>query len=392
MKITLPPLHPAQLRIAQDDARFRVVCCGRRFGKTRLAVVVALAEMLSGGQVLWTAPSYAKARIGWRLFERLCHQLPGVEVRRGESRIQYADAAISVMSADTSAGLRGEGYSLVVVDEAAYVDGLDEIWQAELMPALADRQGRALFISTPRGYNFFWSLYAQSGQDWRSYHHPSADNPFLAPVEIERARQMLPDVVFRQEYLAEFVESDGAVFRRVRECATGQALPEPVPGRRYVMAVDPATEQDYTVICVMDVESRTQVYLDRFNRCDYPTLERRIIDTARAWGVEQVRVETNGIGQAVLDHLTASGLPVWGWTTTSASKTRIIQQLMAALEHGTITLLDDATQTAELLSFEARRSASGAMTYSAPPGLHDDTVMALAMALDMIETQPWLMA
>ena len=76
------------------------------------------------------------------------------------------------------------------------------------------------------------------------------------------------------------------------------------------------------------------------------------------------------------------------FTTTNATKGAIIQQLMAAFEHEQIAILDDPVQTGELLSFESKKTASGAMTYSAPSGVHDDTVMALAMAWDMVAGNP----
>ena len=154
MNITLPPLHPRQAEIAQHPARFRVVCCGRRWGKTRLSVVLGLAELLQGGAVMWVAPSFPKAEIGWRLFEELCVQLPMVKVSRGERRLEIPGGGwLNALSADSEGGLRGEGASLVIVDECAHVRDFMRIWEQELRPALTDRKGRAVFPSTPAGFN-----------------------------------------------------------------------------------------------------------------------------------------------------------------------------------------------------------------------------------------------
>jgi len=172
----------------------------------------------------------------------------------------------------------------------------------------------------------------------------------------------------------------------VRECATSEAIDQPEAGRQYVAAVDPATTQDYTAVSVFDVEARRQVYLDRFGRVDYPVLQARLDALCKRFRLERMRVEINGIGRPVFDHLAAAGLPVEAFTTTNSTKGAIIQRLISALEHGELSILDDDTQTGELLSFEAKQTASGAISYSAPSGLHDDTVMALAMAWDMLSS------
>ena len=110
MKIDLPPLHPKQIEVAQSSARFKVICAGRRGGKTRLAVVAGLAELLQHGAVMWVAPSYDKANIGWRLFEELCSQLPMIELRRGERRIiEPGGGWLSVLSADSEGDYAARG-------------------------------------------------------------------------------------------------------------------------------------------------------------------------------------------------------------------------------------------------------------------------------------------
>ena len=190
IEISLPRLHPMQSEIAYHPARYKVVDCGRRWGKTRLAVVLGLSELLKGGATMWIAPSYDKSNIGFRLFEELCSQLPMVTVLRGERRITTAAGGwINVLSADSQGGLRGEGASLVIVDECAHVRDFMRVWEQELRPALTDRKGKAVFISTPKGFIHFFELYrlGQGGGDWMSWQIPSSSNPFLDPKELEAA-------------------------------------------------------------------------------------------------------------------------------------------------------------------------------------------------------------
>lgn len=382
-------LHPAQRIIHDSTARFRVVSAGRRFGKTRLGVNECLACAAEGGVAWWVAPTYSIARVGWAPLRSIAAQIPGTTIRDGDMIITLPNGgSVAVRSANSPDTLRGYGLDFAVLDEAAYIQ--QEAWFEVLRPALSDRLGRALFISTPNGQNWFWHLHNRRDGDWQSFQFPTSANPYIAPSEIEAAKGDMSEIVFRQEYLAEFVDNEGVVFRRVRECATSEAVESYATApAQYIAAVDPATAQDYTAVCVMDVERKAQVYLDRFNRVDYPVLQDRLKSLTRRYNISRLRIEINGIGRPVFDALAAAGLPVEAFTTTNATKSAIIQGLMSAFEHGEIAILDDRTQIAELLSFEARKSPSGAVTYSAPDGVHDDTVMALAMAWDMLGDGGW---
>lgn len=389
MEIRAAP-HPGQVEVHNSPARFKVLAAGRRWGKTRLGVNECLDVASTGGRAWWVSPNYKMSEVGWRPLRQLSRRVPGATIKLADRVVEFSGGGfVAVRSADNPDSLRGEGLNFVVMDEAAFMSR--EAWTEAIRPALSDRQGRSLFISTPKGRNWFWEIYQRgvNGEDgWQSWTFPTADNPYIDPAEVEAARRELPDIIFRQEYLAEFVDDQGAVFRRVQDAARLHPLDRAIEGRQYVAAVDPASATDYTAVCVLDVESKQQVYLDRFNRVDYPVLEDRLAAVYDRFRLDRMRVEGNSIGAPVFDHLAARGLRVEAFTTTNATKATIIQQLMAAFEHEQIAILDDQVQTGELLSFESKKTASGAMTYSAPSGVHDDTVMALAMAWDMVAGNP----
>jgi predicted phage terminase large subunit-like protein len=335
------------MEIAQSDARFRVVCCGRRFGKTRLAVLLSLAEMLQGGAVLWTAPTHDKAMIGWRLFEELAAQIPGVVVQRGSGRIERGVGWISVRSADSKGGLRGEGLSLIVVDEAAHIRDLERIWQKELRPSLADREGGALFISTPSGFNFFYDLFrtADHNADWRSWQLPSSANPFLDPAEIEAARNELPALVFRQEFCAEFVQLSGAMFRREWFEIVEGVPTLTVQARHWDLAATSKTTGDYSAGVKVGLDADGTAYiLDLVHgRWEWPTLIRIIGQTARGDGpgVAQT-IETVGVQRGMLDLLRAepnlADIPFRG-VTPLADKIARANTWLARAEQGKVKLL-----------------------------------------------------
>jgi len=210
----------------------------------------------------------------------------------------------------------------------------------------------------------------------------------MDPKEIEAAKNLLPEIIYRQEYLAEFVESDGGVFRRVQEAAV-LTPQEPQPGRQYVAGVDVAASVDFTVVTVMDAESKEMVYLDRFNRVDYPVLIDRLESVYHRYGLTSMVVESNSIGRPVIDELVNRGLAIIPFTTTSATKQSIIQQLQAAFENAQIKIVNNPVLVGELLSFESKRNPSGGFSYSAPDGMHDDCVMSLAFAWNAISADRW---
>jgi len=164
------------------------------------------------------------------------------------------------------------------------------------------------------------------------------------------------------------------------ECATARPITYAVEGRQYVAGVDVATLVDFTAVSVIDVESREQVYLDRFNKCDYSILYDRLHAIYNRFNLQAMVIEANSIGQAPIDELVSRGLSIIPFTTTNTTKMAAVQALQAAFEHGNIKILNDPVQISELQAYEGERTASGSWKYSAPEGMHDDTVMALMIA------------
>lgn len=358
VKVRLPALHPKQAEIAFSPARFRVVCCGRRFGKTRLAVLLALDEALRGGTVMWVAPSFDKAMIGWRLFEELSASLSGlITIKRGERRITTAAGGwISINSADSEGGLRGEGLSLVVVDEAAYIKDLQRIWETELRPALTDRMGRAVFISTPAGYNYFYDLFCMADSDpaWQSWQLPSSENPFLNQSELEEAHKQLPTLVYRQEYEAEFVQLEGALFRR-EYFSTVEYVPDLERVARYWdLAASAKTLADYSAGVKVGMDKDGIVYVIDCvrGRWEWPALIRIIGNTAR--GDEPFctqYVEAVGTQRGMLDLLQAepvlAGIAFRGVALHKDKVTRA-NAFLARSEQGKVKLVRGAWNNAWL--------------------------------------------
>jgi len=217
MELQFPPFHPAQQEIHSNESRFIVVAAGRRFGKTRLGAIRCLEVALMGGRAWWVAPIYKNAKIGWRHIVRAARQIPGTKILLADMEIEFpTGGVITVRSADSPIGLRGEGLDLVVLDEASRIT--EEKWTEDLRPSLTDRLGKALFISTPRGFNWFHELW-ERGEDedrgsWASFQFPTSANPMISELELAEAREELGSHVYAQEYEAEFVEVGGGLFKQ----------------------------------------------------------------------------------------------------------------------------------------------------------------------------------
>ena len=263
--LQLPPLHEGQRAIVADAHRFKAVSAGRRFGKTKLGALMCFAVAAQGGRAWWVAPQYGIALIGWRMMRRLAVQVPNVTVRESERMITLpTGGTVQIKSADNPDSLRGEGLNFCVLDECAFLD--ERAWVEVLRPALADRQGGALFISTPKGRNWFWRIFQAAHDDsaWRAFHFTSYDNPYIPPGELDALKAQISERAYRQEILAEFVEDGGGVFRRVAEAATATPQDRAIPGHSYAAGLDWGRTGDFTVIAVLDVTTRELVYLDRF--------------------------------------------------------------------------------------------------------------------------------
>ena len=375
--------HPSQGVVHTDMARFKVLSAGRRWGKTRLGVNECLDVATEGGRAWWVSPTYKTSAVGWRPLRRLGSQI-GAEVRRVDRQVILpGGGTVEVRSADNPDSLRGEGLDFVVLDECAFMT--ESAWSEALRPALSDRLGKALFISTPKGHNFFWRLWQRGadGGDWASWQFPTSDNPYIPATEIETARQELPERIFRQEYLAEFIDETGSIFRRITEAATATES-GPLPDHQYAIGVDWAKHTDFTVVTVMDITTKSMVYMDRFNQIDYALQTERLKALAEQYQPTVIIAERNAMGEPLIEQLQRDGLPVRAFTTTNATKAAIIDALALAFERGDISILADPVLVGELQAYEATQLPSGMSRYSAPEGLHDDCVMSLALAWNAV--------
>lgn len=357
---------------------------GRRGGKTLAAAqeAVRLALTIPGGIGWIVAPTYPISRVAWRQFLKAMPKQLIKSHNKAERIIELVNGhIIECRSAHKPEDLVGEGLDWLWIDEAARVKR--EAWEESLRPTLSDKKGRAFFTTTPRGRNWVWELYCL-GQDrlqpeYENFHFPTSGNPYIDPTEIELARKTLPEMVFRQEYLAEFLDDVNQVFRYVRRQAIG-AFEEPQPSCSYVMGADLAKHVDFTVLTVLRVDTDSVVAWDRFNEIDWSLQKQRIVALAQKYRA-MVLLDSTGVGDPVFDDLKRSGIRVEGYRFTNETKTQLVEYLAMAIEQGKVTYPGIPELINELESFEYEITRAGNVKYGAPEGQHDDCVMSLALAV-----------
>jgi len=381
INLRLTQLHEDQWRVVNNAARFNVLDCGRRWGKNVLAVDRATDAVIRGQPVGWFEPTYKTLSDVWR---EVVETLRPVTKRKleQEHRIESMTGGVLEMwSLDNPDVARGRHYGEVIINEAAMVRNLGDIWNMIIRPMLADLRGGAWIFSTPKGRNYFWQMF-QYGQDkeqndWHSWHYPTWSNPHIPKDEIKAMQNSMPERIYSQEIEAAFLDDAGGVFRRVIDATTAVEQTEAQPDREYLIGVDWGKHNDFTVLTVLDTQARAVVHLDRFNQIDYALQVSRLKALAEKFRPASILAESNSMGEPIIEQLQREGLPVQPFQTTQSSKIAGIEALAMAFERGDIAILPDPTLIGELQAYEQERLPSGLMRYGAPEGMHDDMVMSL---------------
>lgn len=379
-----------QQNVFKDSHRFKVVAAGRRCGKSRLSAVTLLIEALNcpeGSAVMYIAPTLGQARtIIWDLLHDLgrpvikSSHINNLEITLVNGR------KILVRGADNPDSLRGVSLTYVVLDECAFIK--QEIWEKVIRAALSDKKGRALFISTPSGRNWFYDVYKlgkeETDEEWKSWHFTTQDNETIDPKEIEAAKRTLSSFAFKQEYLSSFDTSGSDIFKE-HWIKKG---PEPRDGS-YIIAIDLAGFEDISdgsqnkkrldesAIAIVKVTDDGTWWVNKIEhgRWDIKDTCMRILKNIKEFQPLSVGIERGTAKNAALtilqDMMRQYNTYAHIQTLTHGNKKktdRIIWALQGRMEHGKVILNEDeqwADFEDQLLMFPTK-------------GVHDDLVDSLA--------------
>jgi len=388
--VVLPVPHDKQAEIERSTAKRKVVVTGRRFGKTVLAARMAVLAMMSGRRVLYAAPTADQTEAFWEAVTSYLAQIVDAGmVYKNETKMQLIGrvAGVGRIRAKTAwdaDGLRGDHADLLILDEYAFMK--PSAWSKVGAPMLADNDGDAVFFTTPNRRNHAYVAYMRGQQDeagrWKSWTAPSTANPHLsAEVLAELATDMTEDDAL-QELGAKFLPGEGTVFGNIdANLYAGGETPAMHAGHWIVAGQDWGKQKDYSACSIACATCRKELELIRFRKDRYK-LQRQMLAIAwHRWSVKLVIAEKNSMGEPIIEELQDEGWPVEPFDTTHTSKPPLIESLKLSLERVEVKLLDDAVAKAELEAYEGKQSPrTGRMTYSAPEGVHDDTVIARALA------------
>lgn len=371
-EVILPELHENQEKVRSEAERFNVLDCGRRWGKTVLAINLMSETAIEGHPAGYFAPTYKLLEGTFK--EALDCLEPIIQRKHDNQFIELITGGIiDFWSLDNPHAGRSRKYKRVIIDEAAFVKALWEAWTKSIRPTLTDLKGDAYFMSTPRGKNDFYKLHSRgkSGtENWKSWTMPTSTNPYIDPLELIDAKKDLPDYAYNQEYLAEFNDSVANPFGY--EFIKRQVKPiSHLPAVSY--GVDLAKSVDWTVVIGLD-ENGYICYFERW-QSDWAQTRRKVIDIV---GTTQCAIDSTGVGDPIVEDIQKECYQVESFKFTSTSKQQIMEGLASAIQKGYISVLNGIIQD-ELESFEYTFSGTG-VKYSAPSGMHDDTVCALALA------------
>jgi hypothetical protein len=363
--------HEAQRAVLKSTARFRVLMCGRRFGKSLIAQVISVQESAENERlVAYITPTYQLAKI---FFEQLISKLPpeSFTCNKSDLVITYNSGSIRFFTGERLDAMRGLKFHLAIIDEASYIANLEDGWNNAIRPTLTDYKGKAIFLSTPKGRNFFYSLYLRDGEHgWQSFKYTTYDNPHIDPAEIDSARAGLPNAVFEQEYMANPMENAANPFgsENIRACVAPLSK---LPAQYY--GIDLAKSFDWTVIIGLDINGQC-CYYQRFQK-DWKHTKEFILTIDRS---KPVMIDSTGVGDAIVEDIQKSFQRMIGFKYTSSSKQQLMEGLVAAL-HKREIFYPEGTIKDELELFEYKYTSTG-VRYTAPVGFHDDCVNALALA------------
>jgi predicted phage terminase large subunit-like protein len=379
-----------QQEVFKDETRFKVVAAGRRCGKSRLSAITLLIEALNcpvGSAVMYIAPTLGMARtIMYDLLLDLGKPvIKSAHVNNLEITLVNG-RKIMLRGADNPDSLRGVSLTYVVLDECAFIK--EDTWQKIIRAALSDKKGRALFISTPSGRNWFYDLFnlGKEGDDeeWKSWHKTTADNETIDPKEIEAAKRTLSSFAFKQEYLSSFDTTGADVFKH--EWIKRDVEPK---NGSYVVAIDLAGFQDIsagstnksrldeTAIAIVKIKDDGSWWIKDImhGRWDIKETCNKILEVIKEYRPVGIGIEKGTAKNAALsilqDMMRQRNVYAHITSLTHGNKKktdRVIWALQGKFEHGRITLNQDAdleTFVDQLVMFPTK-------------GVHDDLVDALA--------------
>lgn len=383
--------HPNQSKIHDsinnESYKYYVLDIGRQFGKSLLATNQALYWLLNDSifgvvEVAWVSPIYNQAN---KVYEQVVKAFAETSIIKKRDatklKLEFSNGStFQFFSAERYDNIRGFTFDYLICDEFAFMDS--EAWTEVLRATVLVKGKKVLLISTPKGKNHFWQLHSLDGvnSQYKSFTMTSYDNPLIDPKEIDDAKLTLPDHIFRQEYLGEFIDGGAGLFNGIQFRQPMQQ------SYRFFAGVDVGRNDDYTVLTVFN-QAREMVFIERWRHDTWANICKKVAAKINEYNAVTL-VEVNSIGDAIMEQLQVlASTPnnIQPFVTTSKSKQDVIEKLAVCNQNSDVSFLpcDWLEKEFSVFTYEYNPK-SRSVRYSAPAGFHDDGVMATAIAFECI--------
>lgn len=405
-KIKLPDPHEKQSVFVEwetdyPDAQILVAPCGTKVGKTFGSSIWLLSQALLNPSYycVWIAPTLYKCRIAYRYMKAMLPDCEWIDCKDGALEIWFGNGAFIkfLHGRDAEITVEGEAIDAFVIDEAGKMAA--QLWHS-LFTTITQTEGKGIVTGTPRGRTWYYDLYkkALNGDPMLcSVTLRTTDSPFIKASAVARAKRLLPDALFRQYYLAEFV-SDSAVYGDLSaiwddslEVIKSAFWLHPSLEERakpVCIGIDLAKRRDYTVFFALNAEGKTVGYVRMRQRAYQDQI--RILGRFMKYFTgedNEIRYDRTGVGDAVGESISSMVDAQDGdWTVnpvvfTNAGKQDMVSRVTFAVETGWWRCPRIPRVEVEFVNIEVTVTKSGLASYAAPEGEHDDVHWAAALAI-----------
>lgn len=370
--------------IINGPEKYYTICTGRQTGKSLIIenLIYYFLFNYPGTVNAVISPTYKQVK---KIYTSIKEKLNTTDVVVSDNKsdleiIINNGSKVQFFSAENYDSIRGNTFTgITLLDEAAFMR--EEAWSTAIKATTLVKCKKVCFFSTPYGKNYFFSLYQLGFTDakYKSFNFSSYENPFIDRAELEEYKRSLPESIYRQEILGEFIDDDSDVFRNVNEVCT--LAKNNITNGRYFIGVDVGNVNDYTVISRFN-DKGEQMDLYRFQKSDWNLLSEEIAKYIKQFPNSITYIEQNGVGNPILDAVKKliPGSKVKGWITSNDSKQEIINNLIYAMDKLEIKLINDPVLKAEFNTFTYKfNKSSGKIFYGHRAGFHDDCIMSTAI-------------
>jgi hypothetical protein len=368
------------------DAQNFLYVVHRRGRKTTIALNLELREAASHKKDTYAHifPTFKQAKaVLWRDPKMLKTYMPGEILAKPFNETELvaeftSGSVLQIGGADQPDRWRGMGCKGWVLDEFATMKTANMMREEIIQPIIQENHGWVMYLYTPKGRNVGWE-YLEKAKRLKWIHkviRADKSGVFTAQDLIE-AKENMPEHLFQQEMMCEFLISGGGVIKRINEAIAGILQPA-LAGHRYVMGVDLGRKVDWTVLTVIDCDTRQVVGFERFQKIDWSFQKEKIAAMAKRYNNAFIIIDSTGVGDPIEQDLEHMNLGVRGYKFTETSKKQLVEKLILAIEDRRITYPRIPEMLEELEAFDIDEKGH----YGAPIGFHDDCVISLGLGVE----------